>query len=224
MTFIKTENVNFGYKKSNIIKNVSITFDRFEFVSIIGPNGSGKTTLGKLLMGILTPQSGDIYLDGTPISRLKLSDVGQKIGYLFQNPDRQIFATDVYDELVFAMRFNKIDEKICCEKADKMLKAFDLEHIKNSKCHTLSQGEKQRLAIGTLLLNDPDFLILDEPTTGLDKKRKEELGNILKKLNQSGIGIILISHDMPFVKEHSNRVISLDDGRVVSDEKFGSQN
>lgn len=217
--FIKVENLSFKYRKKDVIENMNLILKNGEFVSLIGPNGSGKTTLGKLITGILKSNSGNIYLDGENIKDLKLANIGRKIGYLFQNPSRQIFATNVYDELVFSMKFNKVYEKIILEKAQKTLEDFDLEDIKYSKCHTLSQGEKQRLALGTLLLNNPKYLILDEPTTGLDKKRKEKLSEILQSINDRGFGILMISHDIEFVKKHSDRIIELKDGRIFKDEK-----
>ncbi len=220
--FIKVEGLGFSYKKKDVIKDVDLILNNGEFVSLIGPNGSGKTTLGKLITGILKANKGNIYLDGESIKDMRLASIGKKIGYLFQNPSRQIFATNVYDELVFSMRFNKVDEKEITERVKKTLEDFDLVEIKNSKCHTLSQGEKQRLALGTLLLNNPKYLILDEPTTGLDKMRKENLSRILKDINDRGIGILMISHDIEFVKNHSHRIIEFKDGRIVKDEKCRS--
>jgi energy-coupling factor transport system ATP-binding protein len=218
--FIKVENLYFKYKKNDTLKDINLTLDNSQFVSMIGSNGSGKTTLGKLITGILKPYKGNIYVDNKNVSDLRLADIGKKIGYLFQNPSRQIFATDVYDELTFAMKFNKVDKKVIDEKVEKIIEDFDLNKIRDSKCHTLSQGEKQRLALGTLLLNDPEYLILDEPTTGLDMKRKENLSNILNHINSQGVGILMISHDMEFVKKHSNRIIELNDGRIVDDKKY----
>ncbi|WP_461204694.1 energy-coupling factor ABC transporter ATP-binding protein [Clostridium sp. DL1XJH146] len=218
--FIKVDGLGFSYKKKAVIEDIDLILNNGEFVSLIGPNGSGKTTLGKLITGILKANKGMIYLDGKNIKDMRLASIGKKIGYLFQNPSRQIFATNVYDELVFSMRFNKVEEKEIVLKAEKTIEDFDLEEIKNSKCHTLSQGEKQRLALGTLLLNDPKYLILDEPTTGLDKIRKESLSRILKDINNKGIGILMISHDIEFVKKHSERIIELNDGRIVKDEKY----
>lgn len=217
--FIKVENLYFKYKKDDVLKDINLTLDNWQFVSIIGDNGSGKTTLGKLIAGILKPYKGNITIDYKNVSDLRLADIGTKIGYLFQNPSRQIFATNVYDELTFAMKFNKVDKKIMDEKVEKIINDFDLHNIREFKCHTLSQGEKQRLALGTLLLNNPEYLILDEPTTGLDSKRKENLSNILNDINSQGIGIFMISHDMKFVKKHSNRIIELYDGRIANDKK-----
>ncbi|GAA0177082.1 ABC transporter ATP-binding protein [Clostridium sediminicola] len=220
--FIRVENLHFKYRKKNVIEDITLGLKKEEFVSLIGPNGSGKTTLGKLITGILEFNKGKIFVDDRNIKELTLAYIGKKIGYLFQNPSMQIFAANVYDELQFAMRFNKVDKDTIQRKTEKILKEFDLEHLKESKCHTLSQGERQRLALGTIFLNDPKYLILDEPTTGLDKKRKEQLSQTLQDINAKGIGVLMISHDIDFVDKHSKRIIELRDGRIFKDERCGS--
>ena len=216
--FIDICNLCYSYKKENIISNLSMSLNKHEFVSILGNNGSGKTTLSKLICGMLVPKSGKISLDKEDISNMQISEIGKKVGYLFQNPDKQIFGETVRDELSFAMRFNGIDEVIIKKKIDKVINRFELGHLLNRRCYLLSYGEKQRLALATLFLNNPEYVILDEPTTGLDPNRKDILFQILKELHTGGIGILMISHDLDFVERLSERTIVIEDGKVKKDE------
>lgn len=216
--FIRIEKLFCSLNKVQVLKNINISLNKNEFVSIIGPNGSGKTTLGKVVTGIIKQDSGDIFIDGKNIKDLSLPQIGGKIGYLFQNPDRQIFAPRVYEELSFALKYKKTSTDIIEQRVNEVLDIFELGHLRNASTYSLSQGEKQRLAIGAILLNDPEYLILDEPTTGLDPKRKNELNKLLNTLIKK-VGVLLISHDKTFVLNHSHRIIELYDGSIINDKK-----
>lgn len=216
--FIIIENMYCSIGHVSILKNINLTLEKNQFVSIIGPNGSGKTTLGKVITGMITYDSGNVLIDNKNINSLILPQIGRKIGYLFQNPDRQIFAPTVYEELSFALKYKKIHEDIIEEEVSKMLEIFDLKHLKNSTTYFLSQGEKQRLAIGAILLNKPEYLILDEPTTGLDIVRKKNLSDLLLKIRNQ-LGILMISHDKNFINDHSERIIELKNGCIINDKK-----
>jgi energy-coupling factor transport system ATP-binding protein len=216
--FIRIEKLFCSLNKVQVLKNINLTLYKTEFVSIIGPNGSGKTTLGKVATGIIKQDSGDVFIGGKNTKDLSLPEIGRKIGYLFQNPDRQIFAPTVYEELSFALKYKKTAKDIIEKRVNDILNTFELSHLKEASTYSLSQGEKQRLAIGAMLLNDPEYLILDEPTTGLDPKRKNELSKLLNTLI-SHVGILLISHDKAFVQNHSHRIIELYDGSIINDKK-----
>ncbi len=218
MAFIKFDNVSFSYKSNkSIIKEAKFEINQSDFIALIGPNGSGKTTLGKLAMGILKPTGGKIYIQDCDVDTMTLGQVGRKIGYLFQNPELQIFALTVMEELSFALKIKNISENIINDKVDRILKLLHLDHHRDSLTFNLSYGEKQRLAIAGILINEPHFLILDEPTTGLDLVRKNMLLSILKNLLSGGVGVMVISHDDFLMKNFSGKIFKICGGEVFEE-------
>lgn len=221
LNFIELRNVYFRYKKGKpIINNLSLIIRKDEVTTILGPNGSGKTTLGKLMMGILKPINGQVYISNEDISERTLAQIGSKIGYLFQNPEKHFFCNTVEEELGFVLRFKGFSEAYLMERVEGLLKLLQLEDVRKSSPLLLSQGEKQRLAIATILVNNPEYLILDEPTTGLDVERKKILIELLKELIEKGIGMTIISHDHFFVEELSHRVIKIHRGEIIHDQRI----
>lgn len=219
--FIELEDLFFEYEKGKtIINRINLEIRKDEVTSIIGANGSGKTTLGKLMVGILKPGNGQVYISGEDVSKLSLAKVGSKIGYLFQNPEKQFFANTVEDELGFILRFKEYDDDYIESSIEKILGLFHLNHLRKSSPLLMSQGEKQRLAIAAILINEPEYLILDEPTTGLDVERKNILINLLKQLRDKGVGMTLISHDHSFVEQLSQRVIKIHRGEITYDKSI----
>ncbi len=213
------KNLNFHYTKGKpVINQLNLSLHKSDITAITGPNGSGKTTLGKLLMGILKPISGDVFIDHQPISDMTLGQMGMKVGYLFQNPEKHFFAHTVEDEMSFILKAKDFNPEYINHQVTKLLDMFDLSHLRKEFPLSLSQGEKQRLAIATILMNDVEYLILDEPTTGLDIKRKEALTHILKDLYHQGIGMTLISHDDGFLNQLSTRVVKLHRGEIIEDQ------
>jgi energy-coupling factor transport system ATP-binding protein len=186
LSYISINNLSFCIEDKNILNNINIDIKKDEFVSIAGKNGSGKTTLAKIMTGILKPTMGIVTLDGIDVSSMPLFEVGRKVGYLFQNPERQIFATTVFEELCFAMKFKHVPNEIIDEKVEEIIHRFDLEDIRDSNTFLLSYGEKQRLAIAAIVLNNAEYLILDEPSTGLDSIRKSELSKMFFEIRNKG--------------------------------------
>ncbi len=220
MGYINVKNMDFKYpSKDELFKNISIDFVKGEFTAIVGVNGSGKTTLGKLLVGIYKPIQGDVLIDGKNTKELSLGQLGKMVGYLFQNPNQQIFTNSVIEEISFSMRLRGISQELIDLECNKLLDFFDLKGLKNSFPFNLSQGERQRVALAAIFANNPEFLILDEPTTGLDNKRKKLLSIYLSDLKKQGKGIIVISHDIDFVKKHSDRKIHLAGGKIIEDNR-----
>lgn len=222
MVKISMDNVSFGYGTNHdgmVLKNINLAIDSTGLTALIGSNGSGKTTLGKLMTGILKPVKGRVLIDGEDTTIMSLGKIGSKIGYMFQDPDRQIFAPTVEEELSFVMRVQGYEKVVIHDRVREALSRFHLEHVKDSFPFYLSRGEKQRLAIAAVLVNQPGFLILDEPTTALDVKRRNELVGILKELLQKGIGMLVIGHDHKLINAYADRVIELCRGEVRSDRK-----
>lgn len=215
---IELRDVAFGYdKKRNVIKNIGLKLYGYEFTAIVGKNGSGKTTLGKLMVGILKPSIGEVLICGQKTRDITLGQIGKKIGYLYQNPDRQIFAPTVEEEVAFALELKGLEKEIIKNKSKEILELFQLGHLKDSFPFKLSQGEKKRLALATILVNDINYLILDEPTTGLDVKRRDILSEIIDRLMKKKIGMVVISHDEDFIEKHATRIIEISEGEIIND-------
>jgi len=215
--FIEIRNVSFSYPRSELIlKDINASFYRSEFVAIVGSNGSGKTTLGKLMVGILKPVLGNIFIKGDNINQLSPGKIGKLVGYLFQQPERQLFAPTVKEEIAFVLNFMEEPGAYVEKEVNRMMELFSLQGLKDSSPYKLSRGERQRLTLASILINGPEFLILDEPTTGLDIVRKNKLANTLKKLQNEGIGLAVISHDDDFIKENADRIIKVTGGEVIA--------
>ena len=217
---IELKNLSFEYVKGKeIIKNINVNIDTKDITCIVGPNGSGKTTLGKLMVGILKPGSGEIYLFGENIAKMSLGQIGKKIGYLFQNPEKQFFSNTVEDEIKFVLEIKGLNKEYIDAKVKLLLNLFQLNHIRASFPLKLSQGEKQRLALAAILANEPKYLILDEPTKGLDIGLRNSLIQILKNLYDEGIGMTVMTHDYTFINQVSDRILTMYRGEIVEDKR-----
>lgn len=220
MSFIELNDVGYelnikGQTRRSLIEHLNLSINKGDLIALVGPNGVGKTTLTKLILGILKPTTGIISLEGRHIGGVRRADVGRKIGYLFQNPSLQLFSATVEEELLFAYAIqDQVDESIR-RRYQEVLKDLSLEHVAHSSVVHLSQGEKQRLAMGTLLMNQPDFMILDEPTSGLDYERKDRLKERLLGLHQKGMGMMIVTHDHEFIKDMPVKVLQMSEGLVA---------
>ena len=215
---IEMQDVCFAYKDQGFaLENINIKIPAHGLTELCGKNGSGKSTICKLIVGLLKPQSGKIIIDGENAAKMTLAQRGRKIGYLFQNPAQQIFAPEVDEELSFIPRLLGWKEEKIEQRKDELLRFFSLEQKKGEPVFFLSRGEKQRLALAGILFLKPSFLILDEPTTGLDEENREKLAKLMRELLQNGTGILLVSHDSPFVERFEdmdiNR-ITVKNGRI----------
>ncbi len=210
MVLLDADKISFGYSPEKIlIDRLCFNLSRGESLGVTGENGSGKTTLAKLLVGILKPVAGAIFLEKTDLKRLSLGRIGEKIGYVMQNPEIQLLMPSVEEEITFGLRMRGCNERKIKKKSEDLLQFFEIESLLKAPVFTLSTGEKQRLAMAAVLALEPRLLILDEPTAGLDPLRKAKLGYLLDKLLQNGLGLILISHDTAFIRQHCEKNLSL---------------
>lgn len=200
------------------VDGVELTIETGEVVAIVGANGSGKTTLAKHLNGLLTPDEGEVWWDGRDVTQLSMTEIGQHVGYLFQNPDHQLFAASVREEVAFGPENFGLEGDVLDERVDRAIEAVELEPLEEADPFNLSKGQRQRVALASVLATDPDAIIFDEPTTGLDAVQQDRFMDLVAELNrESGLTVVMITHDMRTVARYAPRTVVLDDGRVVDD-------
>jgi len=227
VSFRYTQGIEAFSGKGEAIQHISFEITPGEFVGIVGPSGSGKTTLIQHFNGLLLPTSGKVLIDGIDIVQRKkqLGKIRQKIGIIFQFPEFQFFENTIYNEVAYGPRNLKIPEDVI---QNRMRKAFhllniDFQEFKDRSPFQLSEGQKRRVAIASILVMQPDVLVFDEPTAGLDFQGVNRLKSFVKELKHTGKTVILVSHDMDFIAEMVDRVICLKSGHVIFDgtkEKF----
>ncbi len=213
---IQLKNAGFTYPKTKFtVQCDDLQLHVGEHVLITGKNGSGKTTILKLCCGILRPDTGNLFIDGADTQKWPLGRIGKSIGYLFQEPSHQLFAATVWDEMTFIGNILGKDTTMLQRRAVELLARFDLLDLIERSIYRLSRGEKQRLAIAAILMQDVRYLILDEPTTGLDAKSRKALYDVIASLLADGIGIAIISHNNEMLTRFDGRKIHVENGRVV---------
>uniref|UniRef100_A0A7C3F135 ABC transporter ATP-binding protein n=1 Tax=Candidatus Methanomethylicus mesodigestus TaxID=1867258 RepID=A0A7C3F135_9CREN len=219
---IKLEDVTFSYASSKpALSHVTLEISDGEFVAIIGENGAGKTTLVKHLNGLLKPESGRVLVCGVDSRETTVATLARKVGLVFQNPDHQLFAETVEKELSFALvNFGMLKAKIS-EKVEWALEEFELKQYRSRSPFLLSGGERKRLALASVLCYDPEIVILDEPTTGQDSRQKHRLASLLKRLNEQGKTVLIVTHDIEFVSDYIPRVVVMSGGKLVADGPTG---
>ncbi len=202
---------------THALDGVSLTIGAGEFIALIGQNGSGKTTLAKHWNGLLQPDAGTVRLDGTDVRTLALEQVAREVGYVFQNPDHQLFAATVADEVAFGPRNFGLAGDALAARVDATLGAVGLVGERDEDPFLLRKGERQRLAVATVLAMTPRVLILDEPTTGLDYPQQRAMLELLARLRAEGTTIIVITHSPWVVVEYAERALLMRGGRLVFD-------
>jgi energy-coupling factor transport system ATP-binding protein len=215
---ISVRDLWFAYEKADyILKGVSFDITSGELIAIIGHNGSGKTTLVKHFNGLLKPTKGSVFINGINTKQATVAELARNVSYVFQNPNHQIFADTVYEEVAFGPRNLGYDEERVHELVESSLRVTGLDGTENTPPFTLSMGARERLAIASIIAMDPKVLVFDEPTTGQDHKTCLEVMEIIRKCSREGKTIVLISHDMELVAEWVNRVIVMADGVILLD-------
>ena len=215
---LRMEDIRFTYPGRQGGFSFSLAVERFSpgaCTALLGSNGSGKTTLGKLAAGILKPDSGSIHYDEMDIAGWALGRIGAQVGYLFQDPSRQLFAPYPIEEIAFPLELRGMPKAEAEKKARELIADFELDGIEGKTTYTLSRGEKQRLAIAAVMACEPRYFILDEPTTGLDRRRRDILAGTLRSLMERGIGILLITHDSGFAQGLDADIRIMEGGRLL---------
>ena len=225
---VEIENVAFEYPEQGrrALDDVSLRIEAGDFLAIIGQNGSGKTTLAKHIVGLLTPTSGRVLLEGRDRTSMRAAETAREVAYVFQNPDHQISAASVWDEVAFGPRNFGFDETEIQKRCMEVLEAVNLTEVRDSDPFLLSKGERQRLAVASVLALRPRLLILDEPTTGLDHREQRSMMALIQQLNRSGIAIVMITHTPWLVAEYAKRVVLIRKGHKLFDgavEEFFAQ-
>jgi energy-coupling factor transporter ATP-binding protein EcfA2 len=215
---IEVRALKFNYPNGPpVLDSIDLRIAPGEFVAIIGQNGSGKTTLAKHLVGLLRPTAGAVMLNGRDRTTMRPAETAAEVGYVFQNPDHQIFAATVEDEVAFGPRnFNLAPGEIQ-HRCDEVLRAVGLQDARALDPFLLSKGERQRLAVASVLALRPRLLILDEPTTGLDYREQRRMMALVTELNRDGIAIVMITHTPWLVAEYARRVVLIRGGRKLYD-------
>jgi energy-coupling factor transport system ATP-binding protein len=212
---IQVEGLTHRYPNGVVaLEGVDLTVRRGEFLAVLGQNGSGKTTLVKHFNGLLKPTEGKVLVDEEETTRQGLRKLGQSVGYVFQNPDHQIFSDTVSDEVAFGPKIRGMQQGEIEERVAEALAAVGMEGRGNEDPFGLTKGERQRVAVASVLAVRPEVLILDEPTTGLDYAEQRSMMDLVKSLNESGSTIIVVTHTMWVVAEYAHRAVIARDGRI----------
>ncbi len=216
---IEFRNVSFGYDGGHTIQDVSFRLEKGDFAAVIGENGAGKTTLSKLCNGLLKPVSGSVTVNGMDTKTTRVSRIARSVGFLFQNPDRQICRNTIREEILFGLTLTVNDPTERARRLDATLSEFGFDGSRNP--FSMSRGERQRIALASLMACDPDVMILDEPTTGLDYRECMEIIEKIIARNRSGATVLMVCHDMEIVQDFARRVLVVADGRLIGDGPTG---
>ena len=218
-TILELKDIDFKYNDGKqILKNISFKIHKGEMISIVGRNGAGKSTISKLICGFYNPNKGDILYNGRSILKDSIKERSEKIGMVMQNPNQMISKTMIFDEVALGLKVRGINEEKIKEKVYDTLKICGLYEFRNWPISALSYGQKKRVTIASMLVLNPEVLILDEPTAGQDFKHYTEIMEFLCDLNKQGITIIMITHDMHLKLEYTNRAIVLCEGEKLMDD------
>ena len=216
---LKVEKVSYRYDKGvTALKEVDLDIHKGEFVAIVGRNASGKSTLAKHFNATLVPTKGEVYVLGKNTRKTSTSSLSMDVGMVFQNPNLHLFAETVYDEVAFVLHNHKVPEEEIDRKVRDIIDYFELTRYLDSYPRDLSGGERQRVALASVMVASPKILLLDEPTRGMEYRRKRKLMSYLRDYHSKGGTVILISHDMELIaQEPVERVVLMGEGRVVAD-------
>lgn len=220
-TLLRVQSVSFAYEgtepRTQVLQNVSLTIAAGEFLALIGRNGSGKTTLAKHLNGLLKPSSGRVLVGDVDTARVPVGELARRVGYVFQNPDHQLFLPTVRQEVTYGPARLGVEEPELSSHVDETLARFDLTAVAERHPAVLGRGLRRLTALAAIYAMRPQVLVLDEPTGGLDRRFSDRLMEMLGGLAARGNAIVLISHDMRLVAQFAQRVVLVRDGQLAAD-------
>jgi energy-coupling factor transport system ATP-binding protein len=215
---IVVEDAHFSYpSKVEALKGVSLTINDGEFIAIMGQNGAGKSTLVKHFNGLLKPTSGSVRVDGVETTKSSVAALSRNVGFVFQNPDNQLFSETVEDEIAFALKNFGIEQEAIEKRVTWALNLLSLDQYRKTSPFLLSGGERKRVALASVLAWDPQMLILDEPTIGQDHEQKEKLRQFIMQMQTQKKTVVTVTHDVEFVAECNPRVVLMKEGKIVAD-------
>lgn len=215
---LEVKGLSFGYQKGQqTLRDVSFSIGKGEMVSIVGRNGAGKSTLSKLICGFEIPDAGEIFLNGKPLAEENIRRRAQHIGYVMQNPNQMISKTMIYDEVALGLQRSGLTEEQIREKVEATLRVCGLYPFRNWPISALSFGQKKRVTIASVLVLDPELILLDEPTAGQDFRHYTDIMEFLRGLNARGVTVVMITHDMHLMLEYTRRALVFCDGRLIAD-------
>jgi energy-coupling factor transport system ATP-binding protein len=215
---IEAKDIYFSYQSGvQALKGVSLTIKDGEFVAIMGQNGAGKTTLVKHFNGLLKPTKGQVLVDGVDTTKVSIAKLSRDVGFVFQNPDSQLFSETVEDEIAFALKNFGYEPDVIEKRITWALNLLNLTQYRKTSPFMLSGGERKRVALASILAWDPKTLILDEPTIGQDYEQKEKLRQFVMQMRTQQKTIIAVTHDVEFVAECNPRVMLMREGKIIAD-------
>ncbi len=215
---IEAENVHYSYpSKVEALAGISLTIKDGEFVAIMGQNGAGKSTFVKHFNGLLKPSVGTVRIDGVETTKSSVASLARNVGFVFQNPDHQLFSETVEEEISFALKNFGFEQKVIEDRVTWALELLSLAQYRKTSPFLLSGGERKRVALASVLAWDPQTLILDEPTIGQDHDQKERLRQFILQMQTQKKTVVAVTHDVEFVAECNPRVVLMKEGKVVAD-------
>lgn len=218
-SILEFKNISFSYNNDKqVLKDISFKVNKGDMISIVGRNGAGKSTISKLICGFYKPTRGQIIFDGEDMVNKSIKERSEKIGFVMQNPNQMISKSMVFDEVAFGLRIRGISDNEIKERVYDTLKICGLYGYRNWPISALSYGQKKRVTIASILVLNPEVIILDEPTAGQDFKHYTEIMEFLLELNKKGVTIIMVTHDMHLMLEYTNKVIVLCNGEKIADD------
>jgi energy-coupling factor transport system ATP-binding protein len=215
---IEAVDVHFSYaNKVEALKGVSLTVRNGEFLAIMGQNGAGKSTFVKHFNGLLKPTSGKVVVDGVETIKTSVAALSRNVGFVFQNPDHQLFSETVEEEIAFALKNFGFEPDVVKDRVTWALELLSLSKYRKTSPFLLSGGERKRVALASVLAWNPQMLILDEPTIGQDHEQKEKLTQFIMQMQSQGKTVVIVTHDVEFVAECNPRVVLMKDGKILAE-------